>query len=842
MALEQLPVLTSQSSLVERIKYQLSVGAPFVMVKGALGSGKTVICEQLISSMDDTFVKAFIPCSGNSDLTKYREMLLNQLSVHQKFNINDRLVGSIQKFNFGDKKVLIVIDDFDLLIDRFFTELTEVYNTYVGDKLISIVAMTSANKFEQKCRQLKSQRINPLIKEIKPLSIQESIVVMSYYGSQVGLHGMDDKTLKNNKDLLSAKGNPLAIKGIVERMSGMESNMYYPLDRSNERIKAGILLAVGGVITAVIVALLIILFIRNQYKIFDNSVQNQSDAQVQNEVAVIDKMDIEDEKIGEDSLTPELNTTRDNLDPTVVVTEQVNNETDTVDDKAKDGDDSGNIVISDEDNIELTDNVKDENAVNLETTDKNNVNIDPKKHEVSKEEIERKRAEADIEAKAKELQQKEILVKAEAEKKAAQEKARIEVEAKKKEELAKAEAEKKAAQEKARLEAEAKKKEELAKAEAEKKAAQGKARIEVEAKKKEELAKAEAEKKAAQGKARIEVEAKKKEELAKAEAEKKAAQEKARLEAEAKKKEELAKAEAEKKVAQEKARLEAEAKKKEELAKAEAEKKAAEEKARLEAEAKKKEELAKAEAEKKAAEEKARLEAEAKKKEDLARAEAEKKADQERARLEAEAKKKEELARAEAEKKAAQEKAILEAEAKKKEELAKAEAEKKAAQEKARLEAEAKKKEELAKAEAEKKAAQEKAKLEAEAKKKEELAKAEASRKNAEEQKKINAEVLRKVSDESKASSNLSFEELSDSHYTVQLVATSRKSDAERIARQAGNSTWVLFRPKDNQYIVMYGDFSSRNNANKSISTLPESIKKTKPWAKSVAAVKKEIK
>ena len=387
MALEQLPVLTSQSSLVERIKYQLSVGAPFVMVKGALGSGKTVICEQLISSMDDTFVKAFIPCSGNSDLTKYREMLLNQLSVHQKFNINDRLIGSIQKFNFGDKKVLIVIDDFDLLIDRFFTELTEVYNTYVGDKLISIVAMTSANKFEQKCRQLKSQRINPLIMEIKPLSIQESIVVMSYYGSQVGLHGMDDKTLKNNKDLLSAKGNPLAIKGIVERMSGTESNMYYPLDRSNERIKARILLAVGGVITAVIVALLIILFIRNQYKISDKSVQNQSDAQVQNEVAVIDKMDIEDEKIGEDSLTPELNTTRDNLDPTVVVTEQVNNETDTVDDKAKDGDDSGNIVISDEDNIELTDNVKDENAVNLETTDKNNVNIDPKKHEVSKEEI-----------------------------------------------------------------------------------------------------------------------------------------------------------------------------------------------------------------------------------------------------------------------------------------------------------------------------------------------------------------------------------------------------------------------------------------------------------------------
>ena len=86
----------------------------------------------------------------------------------------------------------------------------------------------------------------------------------------------------------------------------------------------------------------------------------------------------------------------------------------------------------------------------------------------------------------------------------------------------------------------------------------------------------------------------------------------------------------------------------------------------------------------------------------------------------------------------------------------------------------------------------------------------------------------------------LPFEELNDSHYTVQLVATSKKDEAQRVARKVGNS-WVLFRKKDQQYIVMYGDFKDRSSATQSISGLPETIRKTKPWAKNIAAVKKEI-
>ncbi|WP_133505314.1 S6 family peptidase [Avibacterium gallinarum] len=263
---------------------------------------------------------------------------------------------------------------------------------------------------------------------------------------------------------------------------------------------------------------------------------------------------------------------------------------------------------------------------------------------------------------------------AEEERKAAEEQARREAEAKRLEE------ERKAAEEQARREAEAKRLEE------ERKAAEEQARREAEAKRLEE------ERKAAEEQARREAEAKRLEE------ERKAAEEQARREAEAKRLEE------ERKAAEEQARREAEAKRLEE------ERKAAEEQARREAEAKRLEEERKAteeqarreveakrlEEERKAAEEQARREAEAK------RLEEERKAAEEQARREAEAK------RLEEERKAAEEQARREAEAKRLEE------ERKAAEEQARREAEAKRLEE------ERKAAEEQARREAEAKRLEE--------------------------------------------------------------------------------------------------------------------------
>ena len=705
MALEQLPQLTSQKSLVERIKYQISVGAPFIILKGSLGAGKTVICEQLISAVDDKFIKAYIPGAGNHDLTKCREILLNQISKTNKINSNDKLIGTVQKINFNGKRVLIVIDDFDNVADRFISELADIYSTYAKEQLFSIVAtVSSSSKLSQKVRQLNSLAIEPMEMQIKPISMQESILVMHYYGSQVGMRGLDDRSLKNSRELQAAKGNPGAIKSMIEGISDVDCNKYNPIERAKKRKKAVLTALFGGAAIAATVAGILVYVIKNQNKpLVNDEYAYEHNTSVREMQSLIEN---DDRNV--DSLAPELSRPREDLNPFVIVEEKgsVSSKSEGSSANISKNEDSASpekkIVISDEDSADI---------VTGATAKSSGLND-------TGETVDKLRAEANIEAKAKDIAENnarhENLIKAE-------EKLKVEADAK-----AKLEAEKKAAEEKAKAEAEAK-------------------------------AKLEAEKKAAEEKAKAEAEAK-----AKLEAAKKAAEEKAKAEAEAK-----AKLEAAKKAAEEKAKAEAEAK-----AKLEAEKKAAEEKAKAEAEAK-----AKLEAAKKAAEEKAKAEAEAK-------------------------------AKLEAEKKAAEEKAKAEAEAK-----AKLEAAKKAAEEKAKAEAEAK-----AKLDAAKKAAEEKARADAQHKKQEER----------------NSQ---SVTGDNK---QLPFEELNDSHYTVQLVATSKKDEAQRVARKVGNS-WVLFRKKDQQYIVMYGDFKDRSSATQSISGLPEAIRKTKPWAKNIAAVKKEI-
>ena len=688
MALEQLPQLTSQKSLVERIKYQISVGAPFIILKGSLGAGKTVICEQLISAVDDKFIKAYIPGAGNHDLTKCREILLNQISKTNKINSNDKLIGTVQKINFNGKRVLIVIDDFDNVADRFISELADIYSTYAKEQIFSIVAtVSSSSKLSQKVRQLNSLTIEPMEMQIKPISMQESILVMHYYGSQVGMRGLDDRSLKNSRELQAAKGNPGAIKSMIEGISDVDCNKYNPIERAKRRKKAVMTAFFCGAAVAATVAGILVYVIKNQNKpLVNDEYAYEHNTSVREMQSLIEN---DDRNV--DSLAPELSRPREDLNPFVIVEEKgsVSSKSEGSSANISKNEDSASpekkIVISDEDSADIV------TGATAKSSGLNNTG----------ETVDKLRAEANIEAKAKDIAENnarhENLIKAE-------EKLKVEADAK-----AKLEAEKKAAEEKAKAEAEAK-------------------------------AKLEAAKKAAEEKAKAEAEAK-----AKLEAEKKAAEEKAKAEAEA----------------------EAEAK-----AKLEAEKKAAEEKAKAEAEAK-----AKLEAAKKAAEEKAKAEAEAK-------------------------------AKLEAAKKAAEEKAKAEAEAK-----AKLEAEKKAAEAKAKAEAEAK-----AKLEAEKKAAEEKARADAQHKKQEER----------------NSQ---SVTGDNK---QLPFEELNDSHYTVQLVATSKKDEAQRVARKVGNS-WVLFRKKDQQYIVMYGDFKDRSSATQSISGLPEAIRKTKPWAKNIAAVKKEI-
>ncbi|MGN1394610.1 MAG: SPOR domain-containing protein [Succinivibrionaceae bacterium] len=215
MALEQLPRITSQSTLVERVKYQLSIGLPFIFITGDKESGKTVCSELIISASDDKYQCAYVPCVDGMALNKAREFLLRQLSPTTIFNADDRLIGTVQRIKFNSK-VLIVVDSIDCLPENFLIELAEIYQAYKSENLFSIIVTSLPSWADIRAKVFKDVAITPIEMEISPLNVTDSLNIFLYYARCYGLHKVDESKVKDSKEFKSCKGNPGAIRKLVD--------------------------------------------------------------------------------------------------------------------------------------------------------------------------------------------------------------------------------------------------------------------------------------------------------------------------------------------------------------------------------------------------------------------------------------------------------------------------------------------------------------------------------------------------------------------------------------------------------------------------------------------------
>lgn len=225
MALEQLPKLPSQSTLIERIKYQLSVGTPFVFLSGAQGAGKTVICEKLISELDENYLCAYVPVEPKMPIEKVREVLLRQLSSSTIFNADDKLIGTVQRINFQHQKVLIVIDNIPNVLDEFLLELAEIYQIYIDQGLFSIIVTADTKWCEVKARSFKEAEITTIEMDIPQLNSAEVGYVFSYYYKLLSNNQSSGvKELRMNNNIKSCAGNPYKVRLLVEDMIKSENN------------------------------------------------------------------------------------------------------------------------------------------------------------------------------------------------------------------------------------------------------------------------------------------------------------------------------------------------------------------------------------------------------------------------------------------------------------------------------------------------------------------------------------------------------------------------------------------------------------------------------------------
>jgi septal ring-binding cell division protein DamX/type II secretory pathway predicted ATPase ExeA len=86
---------------------------------------------------------------------------------------------------------------------------------------------------------------------------------------------------------------------------------------------------------------------------------------------------------------------------------------------------------------------------------------------------------------------------------------------------------------------------------------------------------------------------------------------------------------------------------------------------------------------------------------------------------------------------------------------------------------------------------------------------------------------------------------LSKRHYTLQIIAVSKKSSKQELLQTAiNNSEYRLYRTKRQDalwYVAVYGEFRSAQEARAAIKKLPINLQQNKPWPKLIEQVHKEI-
>ena len=82
--------------------------------------------------------------------------------------------------------------------------------------------------------------------------------------------------------------------------------------------------------------------------------------------------------------------------------------------------------------------------------------------------------------------------------------------------------------------------------------------------------------------------------------------------------------------------------------------------------------------------------------------------------------------------------------------------------------------------------------------------------------------------------------------YTLQVLGAGLKKSADDfIRKQREPQKFYLFRTtyKGNPwYVVVYGQYKSRQSASTASKSLPEDLRKLKPWARSIQGIQSEIK
>lgn len=186
----------SHNQALNVLRYSLESGEGFIKVTGEVGTGKTLLCRQLLNSLGEEYVTAYIPNPFINPVA-LRMALASELGIEFARNtgqprllelINERLV----KLHAAGRRVVLLLDEAQALPDDSMEALRLLSNLETEKAKLLQVVLFGQPELDRRLqqphlRQLRQRilfgyRLQPLTRDDLAVYVQHRLLVAGYRG------------------------------------------------------------------------------------------------------------------------------------------------------------------------------------------------------------------------------------------------------------------------------------------------------------------------------------------------------------------------------------------------------------------------------------------------------------------------------------------------------------------------------------------------------------------------------------------------------------------------------------------------------------------------------------
>lgn len=235
MDIEALASLESQKRFCHELVQNVVDHESFILLSGDTGSGRTVVCEQIVNETDSKMRAVFIPCHRDMQLQRLRELFLQQLLPNSEFDPNVNLPDTLLKAHIPyNHKILVVVDDVDSVVSSFYNELLALHEQFLGQARFSFLLVCHPLWADEKVTHY-TGRADVKAMHMPALSIKEAMLLSRHmFALQSTMRIYNAISNKLPDALAAAKGNISQVIAITEKLMKEPTT---PTQVSNEKAR-----------------------------------------------------------------------------------------------------------------------------------------------------------------------------------------------------------------------------------------------------------------------------------------------------------------------------------------------------------------------------------------------------------------------------------------------------------------------------------------------------------------------------------------------------------------------------------------------------------------------------